>query len=64
MGLSQRGLAEKLRVSNSVISRWEIDDCLPRISISRLATGYETSEQTIERELIRMRKRIEMKVVT
>jgi len=61
LGMSQRGLAQKLGVSNSAVSSWEDEIRIPTLPIASLAAGYEVKEPVIERALIEQRRAMEKK---
>jgi len=64
LGLSQRGIAQRLGVSNSAVSSWEDEIRIPTLPIASLAAGYDVKETVIEKALIEQRRAMEKKQAT
>lgn len=59
LNISQRQMAKRLDVSNTLISALEQDRRVPRVTVAKLAKAYEVTETRMERELMALRRRIE-----
>jgi transcriptional regulator with XRE-family HTH domain len=61
---SQRAMAARIGCSNEAVRQWESDGAVPSTPIKQLAASYQVTENTMEREVMALRRRMEAKTET